>query len=145
MKTRRKFLTKLGGMAALFALSAPGHAAKSAENASSPSPAGTNGKFFHVVFFWLINEDNKTHSKLLSEARKYTDNIDLIKTKHIGSPADTDRPVIDSSYSYSLILTFDSKKEQDLYQEHPLHKEFINNASSLWTKVQVYDSIELTH
>ncbi len=85
----------------------------------------------------------ETRESFLKELRTFIDNVDLMKTKHIGTPADTNREVIDSSWSYSLILSFDSKKEQDLYQEHQLHKNFIENASSLWTKVQVYDSIKL--
>ncbi len=100
------------------------------------------GSFVHVVFFWLVDETKETHKKFMGELRKFIDNVDLIRTKHIGAPADTDREVIDSTWSYSLILSFDSKKEHDLYQEHPLHKTFIENASSLWTRVQVYDSVK---
>ena len=101
------------------------------------------GNFVHVVFFWLVDDAKETREKFLAELRKFIDHVDLIKTKHIGSPADTDRPVIDSTWSYSLILSFDSKKEHDMYQEHLLHKEFIENASSLWKKVQVYDSVKI--
>ena len=48
-------------------------------------------------------------------------NVDEIKSKHVGTPADTDRSVIDSSYSFCLVVAFDSKKEHDIYQAHPLH------------------------
>lgn len=141
MKERRSFIRKLGGLAALLALPLPG---KSAESNKEPGKnKEPEGNFMHVVFFWLIDEENETRNKFLSELRKFIDNVDLIKTKHIGSPADTNREVIDSTWSYSLILSFKSKKEQDLYQEHPLHKKFIENASSLWEKVQVYDSIKI--
>ena len=143
MKTRRNFITKLGSIAALFAISSPKNVVEAGGSGLSLEPEENHGKFFHVVFFWLINDDQDTGQKFLSELRKFIDDVDLIKTKHIGSPADTNREVIDSTYSYSLILTFDSKKEQDLYQEHPLHDKFIKNASSLWKKVQVYDSLEL--
>jgi hypothetical protein len=68
-----------------------------------------------------------------------------IKTKHVGTPADTEREVIDNSYSYCLVVTFDSKKEHDIYQDHTLHKQFIENASDLWEKVLVYDSISIKH
>ncbi len=144
MKTRRRFITRLGSMAALFAISSSAGAtnlAGKSNNTSSPSTA--QGNFLHVVFFWLINDKPETRDRFLGELKKFIDGVELIKTRHIGSPADTNREVIDSTYSYSLILSFDSKKEQDLYQEHPLHKEFIENASSLWEKVQVYDSLKL--
>lgn len=135
MKQRRQFIRKLGGLAALLALTSPGktHNRKSEE---------LEGNFVHVVFFWLVDDAKETRNKFMSELRKFIDNVDLIKTKHIGTPADTDREVIDNTWSYSLILTFDSRKEHDLYQEHQLHKDFIDHASSLWEKVQVYDSVK---
>ncbi len=135
MKERRKFIRKLGGITALLALASPGKAKVRMTEESE-------GSFMHVVFFWLVDDAKETHKKFLSELRKFIDKVDLIKTKHIGAPADTDREVIDSTWTYSLILSFDSKKEQDLYQEHQLHKNFIENASSLWKKVQVYDSVK---
>ena len=135
MKERRKFIRKLGGITALLALASPGKAKVRMTEESE-------GSFMHVVFFWLVDDSEETHKNFMSELRKFIDKVDLIKTKHIGAPADTDREVIDSTWTYSLILSFDSKKEQDLYQEHQLHKNFIENASSLWKKVQVYDSVK---
>jgi len=135
MKERRQFIRKLGGITALLALALPG-------KAKVRMTEEIEGSFMHVVFFWLVDDAKETHKKFMSELRKFIDKVDLIKTKHIGAPADTDREVIDSTWTYSLILSFDSKKEHDLYQEHQLHKDFIENASSLWKKVQVYDSVK---
>jgi hypothetical protein len=128
---RRNFLKKLGGLVALFAFPASLKARK---------PETMEGNFLHVVFFWLQNDDEKTTKAFLKELRKFIDHVDMIRSQHIGTPADTDRAVIDNTYTFSLILSFDSKKEHDEYQEHQLHKDFIANASSLWEKVQVYDS-----
>lgn len=135
MKQRRQFIKKAGGLAAVLALGSTGKARANAVKEKE-------GSFMHVVFFWLVDDEEETSEKFLMELRKFIDNVDLIKTKHVGRPAGTDREVIDSSWSYSLILSFESKKEQDLYQEHQLHKDFIENASALWKKVQVYDSIK---
>ncbi len=133
-ENRRGFLRKSGGLAALMALPGVGRAAGSASNT-------TNGDFMHVVFFWLKQDDRESKEKFLTELHNFIDHVDMIRTKHIGTPADTNREVIDNTYSFSLILSFDSKKEHDIYQEHSLHKTFIENASSLWEKVQVYDSV----
>lgn len=141
MTQRRKFIKKLGGLTALLALPS---IAKSNEQAAMKDKGKSEGNFMHVVFFWLKDEDEVSRNKFLSELRKFIDNVDLIKTKHVGSPAGTNREVIDSTWTYSLILSFESKKEQDLYQEHDLHKIFIENASALWEKVQVFDSIKLS-
>lgn len=136
MKQRRQFIKKAGVLSALLAVGSTGRARAGLTKAKE-------GKFLHVVFFWLVDDAEETRETFLKELRKFIDNVDLIQTKHIGAPAGTDREVIDSSWTYSLILSFDSKKEQDLYQEHQLHKDFIENASALWKKVQVYDSIKL--
>ena len=129
---RRTFLKKMGGLAAVLAIPASLKAKK---------PETMEGNFLHMVFFWLKNDEEKTKKAFMAELRKFIDHVDMIKSQHIGTPAGTDRPVIDNSWTFSLILSFDSKKEQDEYQEHQLHKDFIANASSLWDKVLVYDSI----
>ena len=114
-----------------------GTTAKAGEKAS-----GEQGPFFHVVFFWLINDSKEVKSSFEKELRHFIEHVDEIRTSHIGTPAETDRDVIDNTWSYSLVLSFDSKKEHDIYQDHSLHKRFIENASSLWEKVLVYDSVK---
>lgn len=70
--------------------------------------------------------------------------IETIVGKHIGTPASTNRGVIDSSYSYSLLLTFKNKEDQDIYQTHPTHLKFIEECEELWEKLVVYDSVSIT-
>lgn len=107
-------------------------------------PKKIKGDFIHMVFFWLKNPDSDAdRSEFLSELNGFIDNMDVIVAKHIGKPADTRRPVIDSSYTFSLVVTFKNAEDQDIYQEHPLHKKFIDNASGLWEKVVVYDSLQI--
>ena len=143
MKTRRNFITGVGSLAALIAFSSTRDVAGAEKASPTIKPEGANGKFIHAVYFWLINNDQETMTRFLTELRKFIDNVDVIRTRHIGKPANTNREVIDNTYSYSLILSFDSKKEQELYQEHKLHKDFIENASALWDRVLVYDSLEI--
>lgn len=102
------------------------------------------GGFFHIVFFWLINDSPEVEQQFLKELKSFIGQVEEIKKVHIGPPADTDRDVIDNTYSFNLTVTFDSKKEHDIYQEHEAHLKFIENASSLWTKVLVYDSVKLS-
>jgi len=143
MKTRRKFISRLGGITAILAIGASSRAS----NLTDPG-TGTRGNkeleggFLHMVFFWLINDTQEVKQKFMKELKGFIVQVDEIKQSHIGTPADTDRDVIENTWSYSLVLTFDSKKEQDIYQEHQAHLKFIENASSLWEKVLVYDSIK---
>lgn len=143
MKTRRKFIRKLGGITALLALGSTARAHKLDHSiAQSGDSKELEGSFFHVVYFWLINDTSEVKEKFLKELNHFISQVDDIKKVHIGPPADTDRDVIDNTYSYNLLVTFKSKKEHDIYQEHPAHLKFIENASGLWEKVLVYDSIK---
>ena len=76
----------------------------------------------------------------MSSLTRFIDHSQYIRSKLIGTPADTDRPVIDNTYTFSLLLTFDSKAEQDLYQQEDVHLQFIEESQDLWEKVLVYDS-----
>jgi len=99
------------------------------------------GNFAHTVYFWLKNPTNESDRMAFEASLKgFIDKSPYIKTKHVGVPAKTDRDVIDNSYTYSLLLTFANKDDQDLYQDEPNHKKFIEESSKLWTKVIVYDS-----
>jgi len=99
------------------------------------------GSFIHTVYFWLNNPDSdEDREKFLASLKKFINSSEFITGKHIGTPADTDRPVIDNTYTFSLILTFKSKEIQDKYQAEPAHKQFIKESESLWKKVLVYDS-----
>jgi hypothetical protein len=142
MKARRKFIRKLGGITALLALGSTARGNNMNQNALAGNNKELEGGFFHIVYFWLVSDTPEVKKEFLKELTQFIDQVDEIKKVHIGPPADTDREVIDNTYSYNLLLTFDSKKEHDIYQEHPAHKKFIENASSLWTKVLVYDSVK---
>lgn len=101
--------------------------------------------FIHHVFFWLKDAKNdKDHAQLLA-ALKGLGKIEHIKMVHIGSPSisDFDKPVTDASYSFSVMLVFNSKAEEEKYLVHPLHKKFIDENKNLWSKVVVYDSIAI--
>jgi hypothetical protein len=105
-------------------------------------PSEMKGNFIHVVYFWLKEPaDINNTDLLLKNIKGYLLKIDVILDSFIGIPANTPRDVVDNSYNFSIVLTFQSGKEQDIYQEHPAHKQFIEDSQHLWDKVQVYDSL----
>jgi hypothetical protein len=94
----------------------------------------------HHVFFWLKNPSSKEDLERLLKGLNSLKSIDVIKDIYIGVPAATEkRPVIDDSYSASELLIFDNLEAQRIYQEHPVHQQFIADCSSLWERVVVYD------
>ncbi len=101
----------------------------------------SQGNFAHIVFFWLKNADSlKDRETFEASLKRFINTSSFIQTKHVGTPANTHRPVIDSSYTYCLSLTFANKSDQDQYQEEPGHHLFIEECAELWEKVIVYDS-----
>jgi hypothetical protein len=96
------------------------------------------------VFFWLKNPESKEDLKKLVDGARKLKKIETVRKIHIGIPAETPpRPIIDSSYSASLLLFFDDIPGQNTYQIHPLHQVFIEDCSQLWEKVIVYDSVDI--
>ena len=97
--------------------------------------------FAHTVYFWLKNPDNKEDCKAFEVSlQKFLDHSAYAKTKFIGKPPRASRDVVDGSFTYSLIVTFDSSEAQEAYQKEAPHLLFIEESSKLWTKVIVYDS-----
>ncbi|MGR3812350.1 Dabb family protein [Jiulongibacter sp. NS-SX5] len=97
--------------------------------------------FVHTVFFWLKEKENDEHRKALHAGVLKLAENELIQTAFVGQPADTNREVIDSSYDFSITFIFENKADQDAYQTHPKHLEFIDNCAQYWSKVQVYDAV----
>jgi len=99
--------------------------------------------FIHVVYFWLNNPDSQTDKQEFEEKLGlFMETSNYAKTKFVGVPSLSDRDVVDDSFSYSLIVSFTSKEEQDLYQTEPAHLKFVEDAKHLWSKVIVYDSLD---
>lgn len=137
MTNRRKFIKRTAtgvAMAGLIPLS------KNAE----AGEIKITGALVHHVFFWLNEPENKKHLNQLLEGLNKLIKVETIKMSHIGFPASTEeRDVVDHSYSVSYIAFFDSKEDQDIYQKHSIHLNFVEECSHLWKKVVVYDSTDL--
>lgn len=103
---------------------------------------GTIAKVSHQVFFWLKNPDSAEDLQQLLTGIRTLAAIEGVRGMHIGVPAATEsRDVVDSSYSASELLFFDSVEDEQIYQVHPLHKKFIADCAHLWSRVMVFDSV----
>jgi hypothetical protein len=129
--TRRTFL------AAAATVSAGG-----AANAGAPAAVSNYPKLVHHVFFWLKNPGSKEDLARLLAGLRTLAKIETVRGVHFGVPASTEkRDVVDNSYSASEILFFDDTAGQKVYQDHPIHKKFVEDCSHLWERVVVYDAI----
>lgn len=101
-------------------------------------------RVIHHVFFWLENPQSKDDLAKLLKGLNTLKQIEVIRQIHIGVPASTQqRDVVDASYSASELMIFDDIASQETYQDHPIHKKFVENCSHLWSRVVVYDSIDV--
>lgn len=134
MSTRREFITNSGKAMVAGGL---------VTLAKKEEPGMIENKFIHHVYFWLKNADSKEDRAKLIEGLKKLSKVKTIKTFHIGQPADTNRDVIDHSYAISWFTIFDNAADQQSYQTDPIHLKFIEECSSVWSKVIVYDTVDV--
>ena len=97
-----------------------------------------NGQFIHMVFFWLKPEADA--DDFIKSTEAFLKQVKEINSYHLGKPAGTPREVVDNSYSVSLVVTFDSKEDQDIYQKHEAHLQYIEDNNMKWTTVKIFDS-----
>lgn len=96
--------------------------------------------FVHQVYFWL---KDAADTPAFVEGLKTLEPISYAIDMHIGIPANTDKPVVDSSYHVSLLVLFKNKADHDAYQVHPIHEAFIAKyPSQLCSRVMVTDSVD---
>lgn len=96
--------------------------------------------FIHSVFFWLREDLSEREQANFRQGAFSLSAIETVHQGFVGTPASTDRPIIDRSYSYALILVFKDKDAHDAYQAHATHDQFRRRFSSHWNKVLIYDS-----
>ncbi|MEI6083282.1 MAG: Dabb family protein [Verrucomicrobiota bacterium] len=99
--------------------------------------------FIHSVYFWLKSDaPASAQRQLLADCREYLAKIPTVRQLWAGVPAMTPRVVVDNSYAVGLTVILDDAAGHDVYQEHPLHKEFGARNKPHWSRVQVYDAVE---
>jgi hypothetical protein len=99
--------------------------------------------FIHSVYFWLKpGTTDNARQQLLADCRTYLTKIPTVRQLWAGPPAMTPRTVVDNSYAVGLTVILDDVAGHDVYQEHPLHKEFGDRNRAHWARVQVYDAVE---
>lgn len=132
-ENRRKFIVAAAALGAGTAVSAMPHTRK--ENKK---------QLAHHVFFWLKNGDSIADRDKLIEGVKTLTKIETVRELHVGVLASTEkRPVVDTTWHVSELIFFNDVQEQNIYQNHPVHLEFVKNYSHLWDKVVVYDALEV--
>ena len=94
----------------------------------------------HHVLFWLKADITDKQKQAFRESLETLSGVEVVKTIHIGTPAPIERAVVDTSYTFSLLLLFEDLAAHDIYQVHPLHKAFLDEFRIYFDKVVIYDA-----
>lgn len=100
-------------------------------------------RFVHIVNFWLRKDLSPAEKQQFEAGVRALGTISTLDFFHLGTPASTNREVIDRSYDYSLVCMFKNKGDHDAYQIDPIHDKFRETCAPLWDKVLIYDSEEV--
>ncbi len=96
----------------------------------------------HSVYFWLDDLTDEEQQRFRDGLDALT-GINLVEKGFVGVPANTDREVVDNSYDYVLVLFFEDGDDEKAYQEHPIHRQFVDDCEQYWEDLVVYDSVEM--
>ena len=95
----------------------------------------------HNVFFSLADNSPAARQKLVEACRKYLSGHPGEVYFSAGVVCDAlARPVNDRDFDVGLHVVFRTLADHDAYQEHPRHKQFIEENKPNWKKVRVFDS-----
>lgn len=94
----------------------------------------------HHVLFWLKADTTEDQKNAFKKGLESLEEIETVKTFHIGTPAPIDRPVVDITYTFSLTIIFEDLAGHDVYQVHDLHQAFLDQFRVLFEKVVIYDA-----
>ncbi len=94
----------------------------------------------HHVLFWLKADITAEQKAAFRKSLETLQNIEVVKFFHVGTPAPIERAVVDTSYTFSLLLSFDHLDAHNEYQSHALHQAFLEEFRVFFEKVVIYDA-----
>lgn len=101
--------------------------------------------FHHTVHFWLRDDLTQSQRQQFIEGVRALGKSPNVAGVRVGIPAGTPREVVDNSYDVQLLATFHTQADHDAYQSEAdeAHTHFINTFKRSWTRVLIYDSVEV--
>ena len=95
----------------------------------------------HHVLFWLKPETTEEQKSAFRQGLESLEKIESVTNFHVGTPAPIERAVVDTTYTFSLVIFFEDMAGHDVYQVHELHKAFLEEFRALFEKVVIYDAL----
>jgi hypothetical protein len=93
----------------------------------------------HVVIFWTDKPQGAARDSLLKGAQKLADIPGVLHFRS-GTTLSSPRAVVDDSFAVAISMDFATAADAEIYQQHPLHHEFIETCVKPYSKrFIVYD------
>ncbi|HEY9117224.1 MAG TPA: Dabb family protein [Roseivirga sp.] len=106
---------------------------------SSPQQLPAEDPLVHTAYFWfkegVTDEQIEAFHKRSEELTK----IPEVMALYTGKPADTNRPIVERSYDFAVVVHLKDLAAHDAYQQHPIHQKLLTDYSPLWERVMVTD------
>jgi hypothetical protein len=96
----------------------------------------------HLVFFWAKDGLSAADTADFESGLRALLAIPSVVDGSVGVPAATDRPTVERSYAFALMLRFKDIAAHDAYQVDPIHNAFHARCLKYWSKVVVYDFVD---
>lgn len=93
----------------------------------------------HNVYIWLKENLTDEETSSFEQALKALTDDPYAQSGYYGGPASTDRPVVENTYTYGLVILFDNLAAHDQYQAGPAHMNLIKHHRDKMAKVIVHD------
>ncbi len=94
----------------------------------------------HHVLFWLKADTTEIQKTDFLKGLQSLEEIEVVRTIHIGTPAPIERAVVDATYTFSLLVFFEDLAAHDVYQSHAIHQAFLGENKIHFEKVVIYDA-----
>jgi hypothetical protein len=96
----------------------------------------------HNVYFTLKDSSQAAIDGLVADCYLYlTDHPGVVFFSAGVLAKELDRPVNDLDFQVGLHVVFETLEDQNQYQQHEKHIEFLEKNKDNWEKVRVFDSV----
>lgn len=94
----------------------------------------------HLILIWQKPDTSKSQTEALLQGTRDLNKIPGVKSIIIRTPIESERPVVDDSFSYAILMTFASVQDMQNYQQHPQHVQFLkDHVQGKLEKLVIYD------
>lgn len=108
-------------------------------NTTKEVEAGLTDPFVHSVYFWFKEGVTDEQLEVFYADTEALREIEVVKAMYTGRPASTDRPIVERSYDFAVIVHFEDLAGHDVYQKHPTHLALLEKHSGIWERVMITD------